>query len=227
VSESGDCVSGCGDTEACVQGSCVPRLDAPAYHDIPAGVGLFADLVHRSDDSMVLSYYDHERGELVVATSNGTGFVPVASDDDPELDAGQWISTAVDADDVVHIAYQDASGDRLLHARFDDGELSLPTIVDDGVRDGDDRTHPVGASASIAIKGDRQPVIVYQDALTADLITSSLEGSSWTRSELRTGVRLDGFFIDLTRSGNDMVMSHYFYDRGVFPPGELEIATLP
>ncbi len=144
------------------------------------------------------------------------------------VDVGMWLDMVSDTQNIVHLAFQDATGDRLMYATFSNGSiLSDPDIIDDGVRPGDNRSHPVGASASILVDGDRLPTIVYQDGLTSDVEMYRIDQGSWRRTSIKTGDRLDGFFIASTRDGDTMWLSHYFYDRTAIPPGELEFVTLP
>jgi MYXO-CTERM domain-containing protein len=228
VAESSDCSAACEeDVEACVVGVCLPVIPAPEIHDIAEGVGLFASLLHLSNDTMVLGYYDRILGNVQVATSGGIGFANAASYEDPRLDTGMWLTMSADADDLVHLAFQDASGDRLMYASFEGGALSAPSFVDEGVREGDNRAHPVGASASIMVGGDRVPAIVYQDGLVSDVEIARYEQGSWQRSTLMSGARLDGFFISTASDGSDLWMSHYFYETSVIPAGELEINSIP
>ncbi len=106
------------------------------------------------------------------------------------------------------------------------GALSPPVFVDDGVREGDSRAHPVGASAAIVVDGDRFPAIVYQDGLLANVEIARFEQGSWQRSTFKEGARVDGFFVAAAADGASLWMSHYFYETTSVGPGELEIDTL-
>jgi hypothetical protein len=226
VSETSDCSAACADTEACVAGSCLPAIATPAIDDIPEGVGLFNKLLHLDDGTMVLGYYDRILGTLKIATSGGIGFASAASLDDPTLDLGMWLTMAADSTGLVHLAFQDATGDRLLYSSFAGGVLAPPVFVDEGVREGDSRAHPVGASASLVVDGDRFPAIVYQDGLLSDVEIAHFEQGSWQRSTLIPGARADGFFIFAAADGAALWMSHYFYETSAAAPGELEITSL-
>jgi hypothetical protein len=226
TSGTNDCAVECGGGEACVAAQCVAIVDEPPVEMIE-GTGLYASLLHKSDDSMVLGYYDRVLGDVrIAASSGGSGFAPVTSYNDDALDTGMWLTLKRDNADLVHLAFQDATGDRLMYSTFDGATIAPPMIVDDGVREGDDRTHPVGASASLLIEGDRAPRVLYQDGLTADLEIATLEQNSWQRRTLLGGERLDGFFISTTSLGNTSWMAQYFYDLSVYPPGDLEISLL-
>ncbi len=222
---SGSCGEGCGDTAACIEDVCLDVVEAGPSGQMLDGVGLFAQLVQLPNGSRVLGYYDRVLGDLKLATNTGTGFVAGPAVEGP-LDMGMWLSMVGAENNAVHMAFQDASADRLMYARFEDGVLSEPEFADDGVRTGDDRAHPVGASAAIGLRGDRAPMITYQDGLTSDVEVSTREQGSWTRRTLKEGPRLDGFFIDAATADGGVWMSHYFYDRSVTPMGELEIETL-
>ena len=75
--------------------------------------------------------------------------------------------------------------------------------------------------------GDLIPSIVFQDGLTSDVDLARRGQDAWTRSVLREGDRLDGFFLQASESGEQKWMSHYFYDRSQISQGQLEIAVLP
>lgn len=222
---SGTCAEGCSDTQACVEDVCLDIVEALPNGQMLDGVGLFAQLVQLPSGQVVLGYYDRVLGDLKLATNTGSGFVAGPSIEGP-LDTGMWLSMVAAENNVVHMAFQDATGDRLMYARFEDGALSEPEIADDGARGGDDRAHPVGASAAIGLRGDRAPMVTYQDGLTSDVELSIREQGSWTRTTLKEGPRLDGFFIDAATTDGSVWMSHYFYDRAVTPMGELEIEAL-
>tara|TARA_R110002073_G_scaffold142117_6_gene293857 strand:- start:8561 stop:12121 length:3561 start_codon:yes stop_codon:yes gene_type:complete len=222
---SGTCGEGCSDTEACVEDACLALIEAGPDGQMLDGVGLFAQLVQLPNGTRVLGYYDGILGDVKLATNTGSGFVAGPSLEGP-LDVGMWLSMVAAENNAVHMAFQDANGDRLMYARFEDGILSEPEFADDGVRTGDDRTHPVGASAAIGLRRDRAPMITYQDGLTSDVELAIREQGSWSRTTLMEGPRLDGFFIDAATADGEVWMSHYFYDRSVQPMGELEIVIL-
>jgi hypothetical protein len=226
VVQSSDCSAPCDDTEACVAGSCLPVLTKPEIHDLPEGVGLFAKLLHLDDGTMVLGYYDRILGSLKIATSGGIGFSQAASYESATLDVGMWLTMAADSANLVHLAFQDATGDRLMYSTFEGSALAAPIVVDDGVREGDSRAHSVGASAAILVDGDRFPAIVYQDGLLADVEIARFEQGSWQRSTFKGGDRVDGFYVSVAADGPALWVSHYFYETTSAAPGELEIDAL-
>ncbi|MCP4443854.1 MAG: hypothetical protein GY811_00730 [Myxococcales bacterium] len=207
--------------DACLE--IIPKAPSGQMLD---GVGLFGELLHLADGSMMLGYYDRVLGNVHIAQNTGSSFTSVGTFAHPSLDTGMWLSMVAGTDNTLHLAFQDASADLLMYTTFSNGALSVPEIVDDGVRDGENRAHPVGASAAIILHGDRDPVIVYQDGLTADVEVATNEQGSWTRNTIMESPRLDGFFIDVAGSDGALWMSHYFYDRAAPPMGELEIITL-
>jgi hypothetical protein len=113
-----------------------------------------------------------------------------------------------------------------MYSSFSSGDLSAPVVVDDGTREGDSRTHPVGASAAIVIDGDRFPAIIYQDGLLSDVEIARYEQDSWQRSSLISGARVDGFFISTAADGSALWMSQYSYETAASSPGALEIDVL-
>ena len=113
-----------------------------------------------------------------------------------------------------------------MYSSFSSGALSAPVFVDEGIREGESRTHPVGASAAILVDGDRFPAIVYQDGLVSDVEIARLEQASWQRSTVISGDRADGFFISAAADGTALWMSQYSYETSASAPGELEITLL-
>jgi hypothetical protein len=226
IAESSDCSTPCDDTEACVAGTCLPLVADPEIHDLAEGVGLFAKLLHLDDGTMVVGYYDRILGGLKIASSGGIGFSLAASYENPALDVGMWLTMAADSSNLVHLAFQDATGDRLMYSSFENGALTPPVFVDEGVREGDSRAHSVGASAAILVDGDRFPAIVYQDGLLADVEIARFEQGSWQRTTFKQGDRVDGFYVAVAADGPALWMSHYFYETTSTAPGELEIESL-
>jgi hypothetical protein len=220
-----DCSADCGDGQACVGGSCTDIVPDPAADDIPGGVGLFADLDFLPDGRPVVVYYDRANGDLIMQVSE-TSWTRIELDADPATDTGMNADLAVGSDGTVHVAYQDALGDQLLYTSWAAGTQRDIEVVDDGTRSGETRTHPVGAGAAVLITGGN-PAIAYQDGATADLLLATRSGDSWSRSDLLTGITLDGFHVDADTSGDLAGISSYRYDRAFFPPGELVITTIP
>jgi len=96
---------------------------------------------------------------------------------------------------------------------------------DDGLRQGDVKTHNVGASATIFIDGS-EIAIVYQDGATNDMLITRRTGAQWTMGDLLVGPHLYGFHVDAAGNGNRSIVTSYFYDRSIFPSGELSVETI-
>jgi hypothetical protein len=198
VSPTTDCSGSCGDGRACVGGVCRDVIPEPTMLDLPTGTGLFVSLVVLPDGRLAAAYYDRTRRALVLAVENARGtsmFTETVLDGDRVgADRGMWASAAVGGDGTVHVAYQDALGDQLVYTTWN-GAPGTPEIVDDGQRTGD-RTHPVGAAASIYLVAG-SPAIAYQDGLTSDVYLAT-RGGTWTTTSIASGPLLDGFFIAAT-----------------------------
>jgi hypothetical protein len=202
-----------------------PIGEAPAYYDLPDGVGLFASLLLLPDGRPVVVYYNRVRGNLVVAEQQG-GWETTRLDGGGDSDRGAWADALVDESGTVHVAYQDAVGDQLLYTAWSGGDAGSIEIVDDGVRGGESRTHPVGASASLFIDQDGAVSIAYQDGATSDLVIARRDGGSWTRDDLSAPL-LDGFHISAASREGRSALSSYQYDQAAPPPGVLEILINP
>jgi MYXO-CTERM domain-containing protein len=185
------CAPACGDTEACVGGSCVEAVADPSFADLPTGTGLFPTVVTLSSGLAVI-YYDRVRTALVLLVEQGGSFTETILDGAGEEDRGMWASAVVDGSGTIHVAYQDALGDQVFYTSWN-GSPGAVELVDDGVRAGD-RTHPVGAGASIYLRGG-DPAIAYQDGLVSDIVVATRSGGTWTATPLSAGPQLDGFHV--------------------------------
>ena len=224
--ESG-CDPVCGSSDACVGATCVPILPAPVAPDLVDGTGLFASAARLNDGRPVIAFHDRVAGDLLLATlAAGGTFQVLPLDAAPDSDTGQWSSLVVAPDGLVHVAYQDSVGDRLLHLTWDGVQASPATVIDDGVRP--ERPHPVGGSAALVVNASGALAVAYQDQALSDLLFArrQLDGS-WQRSELYAGPEGFGFHTAAAAQGDTAWVATYVYDRDTYPPGELRVTTLP
>jgi MYXO-CTERM domain-containing protein len=223
---SSDCPEECGEEAACVGGTCAALVEDPGAYDLPGGVGLFASHLLLPDGRPVVVYYDRARGDLVLAEMN-SGWQLHAVDAGAGEDTGFWADALVDESGTVQIAYQDAIGDRVLYTTWSDGTAGAIELVDDGVRAGETRTHPVGASATIFIDAGGTLAIAYQDGATSDAVIARRDSGSWTRDDLLTGSLLDGFHMSGVSKEGRSALASYQYDQSLLPAGTLQIAVDP
>ncbi|MBK9030794.1 MAG: hypothetical protein IPL61_05545 [Myxococcales bacterium] len=216
-----DCATACADNQACVAGTCREAVPTPTAGDLPQGTGLFASLVLLQDGRLAIVHYDRSRTALVLLVENGAGS-SVFSETvlDATGDRGMWASAVVGPDGTLHIAYQDARTDTVHYLAWT-GTAGASELVDDGTRAGD-RTHSVGAGATVFLSGGA-PAIAYQDAATADLVIARKTGATWTPTPLATGRTLDGFHI--AAAGTTLAWDAL--DPTVIPAGSLAIQTAP
>lgn len=224
VMPTNDCTAECADDEACLAGTCAAIVPDPIAHDLPAGTGLFANLAFLPDGRAAIVYYDRVATDLIMQV-DAAAWTRVELDASVDTDTGVFADMAVDGSGTVHVAYQDALGDQLLYTSWAAGTQQPVEVVDDGTRGGD-RPHPVGAGAAIIANGTSVS-IAYQDGATSDLVLATRDQAGWTRSDLLTGVHLDGFFTTGSASGGLRRVASYRYDRAFYPPGELVITTIP
>jgi MYXO-CTERM domain-containing protein len=214
----------CGSGTGCIAGTCQPISAGSDLADLPLGVGLFASAARLSDGRPVVAYYARAAGDLRLATRSAGGVWDTEDlDAGTDGDTGQWASIAVDEAGVVHVAYQDAIRDRLLHVSTD----TQPAVIDDGLRD-PDRPHPVGASAALVITGGELRV-AYQDQALADVLWAR-QGTdgTWTHATLIGEVEGAGSFTSAAVDDAGLVwVSTYVYGREAYPPGKLRVTTLP
>jgi hypothetical protein len=211
-----------------------PMGAAPPAQDLPAGIGLFPALARLADGRPVIAYYDHQRGNLVLATASspaGTTFARAVLDGEDTMmmdtgDVGLYPSIAVEAGDVVHVTYVDALHSNLLYVNTHDRRVE---VVDDGYRtDGQNAEglaepvlHFVGDDSALALAGGAR-VVAYQDATSHELLWASRAASGqWMRDSVAGSNPDDGafgFFVGLGASGNGAVISSYVINQRSRPP---------
>ncbi len=192
-----DCSAACASDEACVAGSCTTAIGEPKVSSIGTGTGLFAQLLVLPDDRLAVVYYNYFGKQLEIAVEDAAAagtFTVTPLDGGAVGDRGPWSRAVVDTAGTVHVAYQDAIADQLMYTTWA-GQPGTPEIVDDGTVAGD-RTHPVGAGATIYLVGGT-PTIAYQDGMTADVYIAQKNGA-WSTSSLASGPILDGFWVSST-----------------------------
>ena len=227
ASPTTDCPEECGEEAACVGGTCTPAVADPASYDVPNGAGLWASQVLLPDGRPVVVYYDRNGGDLYLAEQvNGTWEID-SLDAAPGSDTGAWCDALVDDGGTVHVAYQDAIGDQLLYTSWSGGSAGAVEVIDDGVRAGETRTHPVGASATLFIDASGALAVAYQDGAASDAVIARRASGSWTRDDLLSGPLLDGFHISGVSKEGRSALASYQYDQSLLPPGTLEITIDP
>jgi hypothetical protein len=225
VAPTSDCSSACADTEACVAGACREVVEEPTLLAPPAGTGLWVSLVVLPDGRLAAAYYDQVKRALTLAVEDGkntsTFTETILDGDRAGADRGMWSSAAVGTDGTVHVAYQDALGDQLMYTTWN-GAPGTPEIVDDGQRPGD-RTHPVGAAASMYLSGGT-PTIAYQDGMVSDVYVAT-KGGTWTLTAVAPGPLLDGFSIGATAGHGTPVLAWGTMDPALSPPTTLTVRS--
>ncbi len=187
-----DCAAACGTGQACVATMCREVFNTPPTVEMPTGSGLFVTLLGLADGRLAAVYYDRNRTALVVASETAPGssqFTETVLDE--AGDRGMWASAVADGS-TIHVAYQDALVDAVYYTSWN-GSVTPPQLIDDGARN-NDRAHPVGASATVMMRGG-VPNVIYQDGMNADLMLAQRNGMTWSVSALATGSPLDGFHV--------------------------------
>jgi hypothetical protein len=220
----------------------VPAQDPnnPDPYPLPEGLGLFIDSTRNpTNQAPVVAYYDRQNGDLKVSKFNTTsGQFDVAKVlDGTTVDAGWSPTVAVDAQGVVHVAYVNATTDDLDYITDDAG--AMREIVDDGYRivgqspDGLPKPefHFVGDDAGIVLPPDGQPLVVYQDATTQELLLAKRQPNGmWTHISIAGATDpwpgAYGFFAADALLPSEVVMSTWVIDQ---PTGEnwVEVFTRP
>ena len=226
VAPTSDCTTACSATQVCVAKTCRAAIADPTVEDLASGTGLFVSLVVMPDGRLAMAYYDRTRRALILDVESGSDtnqFTETVLDGGGPNDRGMWSSAVVDSGGTIHIAYQDALGDQLMYTTWN-STAGTPEVADDGERMGD-RTHSVGAAASIYLVSD-SPAIAYQDGATADVYVATRSGSGWANSGLAVGPLLDGFSIAVTTAhGGTPVMAWDSLDVTQTPPNTLAVQS--
>jgi hypothetical protein len=214
-----DCADGVRRRSRSCVGAHLSRGDADADRQsiCPRAPGSSSTLVTLADGASRSCSTIARRTSLVMLVENAPGagaFTETVLDGTG--DRGMWASALVGPDGTLHVAYQDARADTVHYLSWN-GSPSPTELVDDGTRAGD-RTHPVGAGATVFLRGGA-PAIAYQDAATADLVVAAKSGATWTPTPIASTRNLDGFH--LAAAGATLAWDAL--DPTALPPGKLEI----
>lgn len=227
----GMCDAECGEGQACVEGACqaVAALPDPP-RTYPEGTGLFTSQTRDLEGNPVVAWYDRTRGALWLSRFVDAGFAEPEmhagwghADEDRDGDMGTNVDVAVDADGEIHLCYQDGMTDSL---RYLAPGLDRDEWVDDGVRrqagPREYEVHVVGEDCNMRLDANGDPVLVYQDATSHDILLARRDSEgNWIRSTLRgEEPAFEGSFGFYTRAhvdGGKLWVSSYFYDNRHMP----------
>ncbi|MFH2010693.1 MAG: MYXO-CTERM sorting domain-containing protein [bacterium] len=206
---------GCGTNEGCVAGACVPIWpDTGFTAEHPEGTGLFVHAGLLSDGRPVLAYHDRSAAVARIAIHDGAAWNASIVEGDSWTDIGLYISMTIDASDVIHLAYHDASPghDYLLYAQLDStGALLTREMIDDGTRP--DGNLVVGLDSVIFFDGNT-PTVLYQDGTDAELWVATRNGANdWTTALLHSGPAGYSFFVDAAVDTDGTIwIAEYIYE---------------
>jgi hypothetical protein len=198
----------------------------PPLYPLPDGLGLFVDAARGPNQAPVVAYYDRSTGDLKVARfdiASGKFAAAKVLDGSNGTDAGWSPSVAVDAAGVVGVAYVGATADDLKYVT--DAPGAVPAVIDDGYRtdgqtaDGKPKPvfHFVGADAGLMIPSGGQPLVVYQDATSQELLLAQRAADGkWSHTSIAGGATPFaggyGFFAAGAIGAGQLVMSSWVID---------------
>ena len=150
----------------------VPVLvGAPPGHPVAKeDYGTWSSIGITGDGTLLVSYYDAARGNLLLATCHGDTLSQQILDGE-DVDTGQdtgdvglWSSLAIDPDGNAGVAYYDRTRGVLRYARSYQGEIDI-IVVDDGAPDAGSMGsfRRVGQYAQLVFQGIGEPRIAYTD----------------------------------------------------------------
>ena len=213
---SSGCSPSCANGQVCVAGNtCVPQGNPAELLAVPWGTGLFPSLAFKGADPLI-AFYDHTRGNLVVAQSSGGAWSSKILDGEDASgdtgDVGQFPSLAVDSSGNFNLAYHDITRRGL---RFYSGSTLAPlaqqrnpppwNFIDTGITDPlADGPAYVGASASLLTTPDGL-YVAYQNSTSADLKLARKTVNGWEQVHAWTDGAL-GFFAHLVPVGDGRLL---------------------
>jgi hypothetical protein len=179
------------------------------------------------NNTPVVVYYDRANGDLKLArfdSQSGQFATPVVLDGSNGVDAGWTPSVAVDQTGVAHVAYVDATDDDLVY--ITDEQSPPKEVIDDGYRivgqnvDGlpEPEFHFVGDDANIVLPPGGEPIVVYQDATTQELLSAARgTDTKWTRTSIAGATDpwpgAYGFFASAALGTDSVIMSSWVIDQ--------------
>ena len=212
------------------------------------GVGQYASLALDGAGNRHIAYYDGGNGYLwyassFIGTNCGPGNTWICYPIDGGNDVGQYASLYVDNGNDFHIAYYDATTDKLKYA-FDKGSGGncglLGSAQCDTIDDMPAGSHPLGVSMAEFYAG--YPIIAYQSkngdlnvARPAAVVPGKLlncgptaQGSTWYCETIDPGNSLgpviNGDFVSIDLSSSGLATIAYYNHFGVSKIGKLKVA---
>lgn len=205
--------------EACVSGACLKIAPDDANPPIPHGVGLFPSIAALASGGVVVTFYDHNNGDLKIAEQKDPASQFTVKTLASKGDVGQFTSVAIDGQGRIHIAYIDVDAMDLRYLRLSN---QLQTEADELVDDGYTNTPNGGedhflADASIAVDSQGNARIVYQDASAQALKIAIRQGDKQWRTVKLIGDDSPyegafGFFADQVIVNDVSYISNFKYN---------------
>lgn len=203
--------------------------DHPNFYPLPQGLGLFIDSARSpANQAPTVAYYDRGVGELKISKFNPTTSMfgpPMVLDGSPGVDAGWSPSLQIDEKGKAHVAYVSAARNDLKYVV----EGSAPEIIDDGYRvdgvtvDGLPKPalHFVGDDVNLIVRTNRDPVVVYQDSTTQELLFAQRHPLGWDRTTIAGGSEKNkwpgayGFFAATALYDPDLIISSWVINQPI------------
>jgi hypothetical protein len=138
------------------------------------------------------AWYDAGQQTLLYATRtlDEQWSAPIRIDAD-SIDAGRYLSLAVDSAGRPGIAYFDATNGDLRYARWTGERFAIDTI---------DSRQSVGLYASMQFNTDNQPIIAYYQRSKGDLRAAEFVNNAWRISDIDAHANDRGRSVSMTRN---------------------------
>lgn len=150
------------------EGSASPPTSFP-------GTGNVSGAVYDSAGTLYLAYYNPSANNLEFATRSNTGVWSSPQTIDASPAAGQYLSLALDHNELPGVAYYDANAGKLKYAHFNGSTWSTEVV---------DTSSRTGLYPSLAYDAQGRANISYYIASKKALRFATLNGSIWTVTTL-------------------------------------------
>lgn len=205
------CPTSCGGNETCVDdgatGQCAPPPLPAANDGYPRARGLHTS-VDTSGTTAIVAHHDSIDQTVRVVTLAGDGTLTSYVIDGDGIEGrrkgriGRFPAVAKVGGAEVIVVYEDTTRHEVRAWRGELGQAGAFSVVDAGKVEGEAGKRFVGAGTKIAVRDGVNPVVVYQDASTNDLVMAVESGGVWTK-ETVVSDGAHGYYADVVVGGTN------------------------
>jgi hypothetical protein len=169
--------------------------------DSVGSIGEFSSIALDSQGHPHISYYDHNRANLLYAFFDGN--VWFYDTVDTAGDVGRYCDIAIAADGYPHISYLDNTNERLMYGFYNGSTWTIEVA---------DSSPGVGQYTSIAFDtSGTVPYISYYDFNNEDLKMANKPGGTWTQTRIDSSVTA-GLYTSIAIGSDNFPRISYYND---------------